>query len=245
VDQLDQFLEPEKSAWQKRLQAIFEVLLLAGIVSALIAFTPFSLSKHTGEQVYHNARLLAEYILLESAITIVFLMVILKSHRETPVDLGLLWGEWKPNFYVGVILVPILFAVNELIGIFFAIFFPKYIAAQNPLLGIILSPKDLLLFLVVSIFAGGIKEEFQRAFILNRFRAHLGGAKVGLLLWSLAFGLGHYAQGAQAIVSATLFGFLFGSVYLIRHNLIAPIVAHALYDVSALLGFWFFQGPAQ
>ncbi|MBP1611073.1 MAG: amino terminal protease self-immunity, partial [Acidobacteria bacterium] len=164
---------------------------------------------------------------------------------ETLFDLGLIWSEWKPNLYVGVFLVPILFAVNELTGILFHIFFPQYVAAQNPLLDIIRTPTDLALFLVVSIFAGGIKEELQRAFVLGRFRTYLGGAKLGLVLWSLAFGLGHYAQGVQAIVSATLFGFLFGSIYLIRRNLIAPMVAHALYDISALLGFWFLKGPAQ
>jgi membrane protease YdiL (CAAX protease family) len=245
VDQIELLIEPEKSVWQKRLQAIFEVLLLAGIVSALLAFTPFSMSRLASEQVYHNARLLTGYILLEAAITLILLMVVLKSHRETLFDLGLIWSEWKPNLYVGVFLVPILFAVNELTGILFHIFFPQYVAAQNPLLDIIRTPTDLALFLVVSIFAGGIKEELQRAFVLDRFRTYLGGAKLGLVLWSFAFGLGHYAQGVQAIVSATLFGFLFGSIYLIRRNLIAPMVAHALYDISALLGFWFLKGPAQ
>ena len=245
MDQIELLIEPEKSVWQKRLQAIFEVLLLAGIVSALLAFTPFSMSRLASEQVYHNARLLTGYILLEAAITLIFLMVVLKSHRETLFDLGLIWSEWKPNLYVGVFLVPILFAVNELTGILFHIFFPQYVAAQNPLLDTIRTPTDLALFLVVSIFAGGIKEELQRAFVLGRFRTYLGGAKLGLVLWSLAFGLGHYAQGVQAIVSATLFGFLFGSIYLIRRNLIAPMVAHALYDISALLGFWFLKGPAQ
>jgi membrane protease YdiL (CAAX protease family) len=245
VDQIELLIEPEKSVWQKRLQALFEVLLLAGIVSALLAFTPFSMSRLASEQVYHNARLLTGYILLEAAITLILLMVVLKSHRETLFDLGLIWSEWKPNLYVGVFLVPILFAVNELTGILFHIFFPQYVAAQNPLLDTIRTPTDLALFLVVSIFAGGIKEELQRAFVLGRFRTYLGGAKLGLVLWSFAFGLGHYAQGVQAIVSATLFGFLFGSIYLIRRNLIAPMVAHALYDISALLGFWFLKGPAQ
>lgn len=245
MERIEQFLEPYKSVWQQRLQALFEVLLLAGIVSAILALTPFSFSKQTIEQVFRSARLLAGYIFLESTITLIFLMVIVKSHRETLFDLGLLWSEWKPNLCMGIILVPILFAVNELTGIFFRIFFPEYIAAQNPLLDVIRTPTDLTLFLMVSIFTGGIKEELQRAFILSRFRTHLGGAKMGLVLWSIFFGFGHYAQGAQAVVSATLFGFLFGSIYLVRRNLIAPMTAHALYDMSALLGFWFFKGPAQ
>ncbi|MBP1608588.1 MAG: hypothetical protein H6Q04_823, partial [Acidobacteria bacterium] len=93
MDQIELLIEPEKSVWQKRLQALFEVLLLAGIVSALLAFTPFSMSRLASEQVYHNARLLTGYILLEAAITLILLMVVLKSHRETLFDLGLIWSE--------------------------------------------------------------------------------------------------------------------------------------------------------
>jgi membrane protease YdiL (CAAX protease family) len=245
MDRFELSIEPERSVWQKRLQALFEVLLLTGFVSSLLAVIPLSLRGITSEKIYNSAYLLTGYILLESIITLIFLMLILKFHRESLYDLGLLWNEWKPNFWVGIILVPLLFAANGLMGIFFQTFLPKYVTAQNPLLSIIRTPADLTRFLVVSIISGGIKEELQRAFILSRFRSHLGGAKVGLVLWSIAFGLGHYAQGVQAIVSATLFGFIFGTTYLIRRNVLAPVIAHGLYDISALLGYWFFQGPAQ
>jgi membrane protease YdiL (CAAX protease family) len=97
------------------------------------------------------------------------------------------------------------------------------------------------LFIATALIAGGFKEEVQRAFILSRFRSHLGGAFPGLLLWSSAFALGHYVQGAQGMVVAGLYGLIFGIVYLWRGRLIAPIVAHGAYDVCALLASWFFK----
>ena len=64
---------------------------------------------------------------------------------------------------------------------------------------------------------------------------------LGLILWSFAFGAGHYLQGLQGAAAAGLFGLLFGIVYLARGSLVAPIVAHGSYDTAALLGYWFIK----
>jgi membrane protease YdiL (CAAX protease family) len=104
---------------------------------------------------------------------------------------------------------------------------------------IIQTPQQLALFIFSALVAGGIKEELQRAFILNRFRRYLGGAWVGLVIWSLAFGAGHYVQGVQGIVIASLYGFVFGITYILSGSLLAPIVAHSVYDTLALLAYWF------
>jgi membrane protease YdiL (CAAX protease family) len=92
------------------------------------------------------------------------------------------------------------------------------------------------------LIAGGIKEELQRAFILTRFREHLGGAGLGLLLWSIGFGAGHYVQGIQGVVIATIYGLIFGIVYILSRSLIAPIIAHSAYDTVVLLAYWFLDG---
>ena len=54
--------------------------------------------------------------------------------------------------------------------------------------------------------AGGLREEVQRAFILHRFERHLGGAAIGLVVFSVAFGLGHLVQGRDAAVITGLLG---------------------------------------
>ncbi len=69
---------------------------------------------------------------------------------------------------------------------------------RNPLQDLVRTPKDAALFAIVLIVAGGIREEVQRAFLLRRFERWLGGARVGLVVTSLAFGAGHFVQGADA-----------------------------------------------
>jgi membrane protease YdiL (CAAX protease family) len=226
--------------WIDRLQAFFEVLLLSGIVSSFLASLIFAaLNRKKMDLMAASAMSLSAFILLESAITFLILLVILKAHRETLSGLGLRWIRWKSNFYIGLVCAPFLLIVNGFIALIFRNFLPDYYLEQNPLMESIRTPLQLGLFIVTALIAGGIKEELQRAFIIRRFSRYLGGAGLGLLIWSFAFGAGHFVQGAQGIVTATIYGLIFGLLYLIRGSLVGPIVAHGAYDTLALLLFWF------
>ncbi len=226
---------------KNRLLALAEVVLLSGLISSFLAFLPLSavLGKRT-EILNVDPRLLSAFLLLEAGITLILVVIILRAHRETVGSLGLQWDRWKTSFLLGLALVPFLFLVNGIVQMTFRIYFPGYYLERNPLTEIIRTPQQLGLFILSALIAGGVKEELQRAFILNRFSRYLGGAGLGLVLWSVAFGAGHYLQGAQGIAIATIFGFIFGGTYLLSGSLIAPIVAHGTYDALALLAYWFF-----
>ncbi len=227
-----------KRLWLDRFQALFEVFLMSGLFSSFVATVPIALHKRGTETLLRDVRTVTSFVLLEAGITFVLLALLLKAHGETLGDLGLRWNRWRSQFIVGIALVPVLFFMNGLVGGFFRLFLPKYFTERNPLMEIIHTPQDLSLFIISVIIAGGVKEELQRAFIINRFRQHLGGAWMGLVLWSVAFGTGHYIQGLQGMVIAGLFGLVFGAVYILRANVIAPMVSHGLYDAAALIGYW-------
>jgi membrane protease YdiL (CAAX protease family) len=232
-----------KRSWIDRVQAIFEIVLISGLISSFLAFLPFSvLPGWRAGLLLNNAVTISIYLLLESAITFFFLAIILRARGESLYSLGLCLDRWKPNVAIGLMLVPFLFLINGLVNLLFRVYLPKYYTERNPLTESIHSWQQLLFFILAALIAGGVKEEVQRAFILNRFRRYLGGAGVGLVLWSLAFGAGHYVQGAQAITAAALYGFIFGVIYLASGNLIAPMVAHGAYDTVALIVYWLASG---
>jgi len=232
-----------RKAWVDRIQAAFEIVLISGLISSFLAALP--LWVFTGEKtglLLKDAKFISAFLLIESGITFVLLAILLKAHRESIRSLGVQWDRWKANSMLGLTLIPFLFLVNSGVSFIFRNYLPQYYTEHNPLTDIIHSPQQLALFIVAALVAGGIKEELQRAFILNKFRSYLGGAAAGLVLWSLAFGAGHYVQGIQGIVIAAAYGFLFGLLYLMSGSLIAPIVAHSAYDTLALLGYWLFIG---
>ena len=209
----------------------------AGLVSGFLASFPVCL-EGSGESLVGDARIIALSLLLESAFSLLILILILRLRGEPFSGLGL--HRPLDQSALGLGLIPFLFFVNVVVAVVFKYYFPEHYLEENPLSKTIRSPGQLVLFIFAALIAGAIKEELQRAFILNRFRDYLGGAVVGLVVWSLAFGAGHYVQGYQGIATTTLLGLLFGIVYLKTRSLIGPIVAHGTYNTIALLAYWFF-----
>jgi len=242
MKEITESVVPGRRSWVNRLQAAFEILLVSGFVSSLIAALPFYRRMGAGGFPFNNAYLLCSYVLLEASITLGLLFLVLRAHRERISDLGFRRRAWKFDVLLGLALVPVLFLISGVIAAVFQTYLPKHFSSHNPLLEIIHTRRELSLFVLSALAAGGIKEELQRAFILTRFREHLGTAWLGLLLWSIVFGAAHYVQGWQGMVTAGLFGFIFGAVYLARGSLPAPMVAHGLYDSLVLLGYWTFRG---
>ena len=226
-----------------RVLALIEVLLLTGLLSSLLAVLPFfAFRKKSLELLTTDVRTISLFLLLEAGITMVLLMLILKAHRETLRSLGLRWERWRSDLITGLGLVPFLFLINAGVSFAFRTYLPKYYTEKNPLTELIHSPQQLGIFIFSALVAGGLKEELQRAFILNRFGRYLGGSGLGLVLWSLVFGAGHYVQGVQGIVIATIYGFVLGATYLLSKSLVPPFVAHGAYDALALVVYWFSSG---
>lgn len=231
-------LLPPPKTWVDRIQALFEVLLLAGLVSSLLAALPFLFTASGRQVLQTSVVVLCAYLLLETAISLILLYLIMRAHGETLGWLGLSWTRMRSGVLLGLAIVPLLFGLNILVSGFFTVFFPTHVLEHNPLIELVHTPRDLVLFVATATVSGGIKEELQRAFILRRFQAYLGGPLLGLILWSIVFGLGHYVQGAQGMVAAGVLGLFFGIAYLARGNLVIPMVAHGLYDSITLIGFF-------
>jgi membrane protease YdiL (CAAX protease family) len=90
-------------------------------------------------------------------------------------------------------------------------------------------------FGVIAIVAGGIREELQRAFLLRRFERHLGGGTVGVIVTSIAFGLGHAVQGWDAAVTTGALGAFWAVLYQHRRSSVAPMVSHAGFNSMEVL----------
>ena len=58
--------------------------------------------------------------------------------------------------------------------------------------------------------AGGVREEIQRGFVLRRFEQYLGGGAIGLVVFSVLFGLGHLEQGRDVALATAVLGAFWG-----------------------------------
>jgi membrane protease YdiL (CAAX protease family) len=91
-------------------------------------------------------------------------------------------------------------------------------------------------FNALSVTAGICEEIIYRGFLIAYFTAFVGLIPA-LLLSSFVFGLGHAYQGWRGIVKVSVIGVVMGGIYLLTGSLWAPIVLHAILDItSGLLG---------
>lgn len=171
-------------------------------------------------------------VILSVADTVVLIGMMVLLTRAHGESVSALWfGNRRPwtEAVLGVLLVPSVFLLVGLMMTLLMRLAPAlHNVPNNPLEELATGgPQDAALLGVVAIVAGGIREELQRAFLLQRFERHLGGAIVGVIVLSTAFGLGHLIQGRDAAITTGVLGAFWAIVYLRRRSTIAPMVSHA------------------
>jgi membrane protease YdiL (CAAX protease family) len=173
---------------------------------------------------------------LDSALLIGLVFLFLLARRESP--RALLLGPRPParEAALGAALIPIVFVfVAFVVGGLRLIAPWLQTVPQNPLGALLDTPPEAVIFSFVVVIAGGVREEIQRAFILHRFEQSLGGAALGLVLFSLMFGLGHIEQGADVAIATAALGLFWGALYLARRSIVAPGVSHAGFNALEVL----------
>ncbi len=174
--------------------------------------------------------------LLDTVLLLTVIVWLMKRRGERPLSVFFGGRPVPPEVRFGLFSLPLIVTIVVVLMIVIRIAAPAlHNVPDNPLGGLLGTQTGLLAFLFVVIVAGGLREELQRAFLLHRFRTDLGSASIGLLITSVAFGLGHTLQGWNAAIVTGVLGATWGAMYLMRGSAVAPIVSHSLFNTSELL----------
>jgi membrane protease YdiL (CAAX protease family) len=170
--------------------------------------------------------------LVDTMLLIALIVLFLLSHRENPREVFFGGRPIARELAAGLPLTFVALFIGIAVLAAIQIVAPSlHNVPENPLQDLIRSPRDASIFAVVVIVAGGIREEIQRAFILHRFEVWLGGARVGAIAGSVAFGLGHLVQGVDAAIATGVLGLFWAAVYLRRRSIVAPMVSHSGFNL--------------
>jgi membrane protease YdiL (CAAX protease family) len=174
--------------------------------------------------------------LADTVLLIMLMVVLTRAHGES---VSALWlgrrRVWKEALLGVALVLPIVIMVGVILNSL-RLFAPAlHNVKTNPLEEMATGGMmNAAAFGVVGILAGGVREELQRAFLLRRF-AYLGGEDVGVVVLSIAFGLGHVIQGWDAAIATGTLGAVWAMLYLWRRSSIAPIVSHAGFNSIEVL----------
>lgn len=222
-----------------RVSAIFEILLCSGIPSQLALAYMFALAgftPHVGGRL--SFAYIASLLLLDATLLIALIFWLLRRRGERPREVFLGARPVGSEVKLGVGLTAVVFALAVVVLSAARIFFPSlHNVKENPLQDLIQSPAQAFLLAIVATISGGLREEIQRAFIIHRFEQYLGGAHVGLILYSLVFGLGHSLQGWDAVLTTAMLGGFWGWIYIKRRSIVAPVVSHSGFNAAEIFVF--------
>jgi membrane protease YdiL (CAAX protease family) len=219
----------------ERVASFVEVVFCSGLPSQVLlalALQSIGWSPFTADGSL-SVRYVTAISLFDTVIVLALVGLFLRGRGERPVDV--LFGHARPvrEVLVGIGSVPAVALAIAGLGLLLRSAAPwLHNVPDNPLAALLRTTADILVFSIVVVIAGGVREEVQRGFVLHRFRQHLGGPRIGLAVFSLAFGLGHVVQGYDAAILTAVLGIIWGWLFLRRGSVLAPIVSHALFNLA-------------
>ena len=233
-------LVPPRPAFAERAVAFFEVLLCSdyltqiGLGGTLITLGYSPLQADGGFSLQYVVLL----SLIDTVLLVGLILLFLRIHGEHPRTVLFGSRSLVREAVAGVGLTLVAFGIAvAVLGIILQFAPQLHTVANNPLQALMRNPRDIVIFAVVVVLAGGVREELQRGFLLHRFEQWLGGRWVGLVVTSAAFGFGHLTQGVDATIATALLGAFWGVVYLRRRSVMAPIVSHSGFNLLQLLQY--------
>ena len=222
-----------------RVTAAIEVVLCSGFPTQILLALTFSLLGLAAFDATGALSLTWVVVvsLVDAVLVLCLIFYFLYRNGEDAVDMFLGTRPVRRELMLGLfVLTPVVLGLAAVsIGTLHYLWPQLRNVPENPLEAFLQSPLSAGIFAVVAVVAGGIREELQRAFILRRFEQHLGGGWLGLVLFSVAFGLGHQIQGWDAAVVTGLLGAFWGALYLVRRSVASTIASHAGFNLTEIL----------
>jgi membrane protease YdiL (CAAX protease family) len=218
--------------------AIVQAIAVSGVPTGLIVTLALMLT--TNMSPFNGDGLTLEFMstvtLLDTALIALLIRVFLELSGE---DSRSVFLGRRPVFgevVRGLLLVPVMFAAVTGIVLGLRAVAPwLHTVKVSPLEQYMRSPLDASIFLVVVVLGGGIREELQRAFILHRFEQCLGGIKLGLIIFSVVFGLLHVDQGGDVAIAVGSLGLFWGLLYVKRRSAVMGMTNHAGFNALQVL----------
>lgn len=178
-----------------------------------------------------SARFIFTLTLLDTVILLALIFWLLLRRGESPRQVFLGDRPITREIGVGLLSLPLVIALVVVLMTTVLRLAPTLRnVPNNPLEAFLGTQTGLAMFLFVVIVGGGVREELQRAFLLHRFRGDFGQPWLGVVITSLAFGMGHTLQGYDAAIVTGALGALWGVFYVRRRSAVAAIVSHSLFN---------------
>lgn len=233
-------MEVEEKPVQKpgRWAAAFQVVICCGQIPTQTAIAAVLMLVGVVPEVNGQIALgfFAGITLIDTVVVIALMRVFLRDGHESARQVFFGSRARAHEVGLGIILTPVVLVGALAVVALLRLFVPVlHNVPVSPFETFFSTPWRAMLFTVVAMVAGGVREELQRGFLLHRFEQSLGGMKLGLAVFSVAFGAFHYTQGWDVAIATGLLGLFWGWLYMKRRSVVASMVSHAGFNGTQVL----------
>ena len=224
----------------ERAAAALEVILCSGFPTQIVVITllsAFGMKVHLPGGGLSPPFVFA-LATLDTVLVVGLVAFFMRAHRESMRDN--LFGRHleRREILLGLALVPLSFVVVITVRLIVYLLMPSLRnVPHNPLQDLVHSRTDAVIFALVVMIAGGVREEIQRGFVLRRFEQYLGGGLTGLIVFSALFGLGHLEQGRDVALATAVLGAFWGGIFRARRSIVGPMIGHAGFNLAQVIKF--------
>lgn len=225
---------PVLSRWA----AAFQVVICCGQIPTQTSIAAILMLAGLTPEVNGQVQLpfFAALTLLDTAVVISLMHIFIKDSGESPREVFIGSRPTGRELGLGIIFTPlVLVGALGLVAVLKALVPALHNVPVSPFDAFFDTPTHALIFTIVAMVAGGVREELQRAFLLRRFEQRLGGMKLGLALYSVAFGAFHYTQGIDVAIATGMLGLFWGWLYMMRRSVVSAMVSHAGFNGTQVL----------
>jgi len=224
----------------ERAAAALEVILCSGFPTQIVVITVLSALgmkvRLAGGQL--SPPFVFALTLLDTLLLVGLILFFMRAHRESVREQLFGTGPKGREILLGILLIPASFMVIVFVLVVVQLVAPSLRnVPHNPLQDLVRNRWDAVIFAFVVMIAGGVREEIQRGFILRRFERYLGGGPVGLVVFSVLFGLGHLEQGRDVALATATLGAFWGLIFLRRRSIVGPMIGHAGFNLAQVIKF--------
>ena len=224
----------------ERAAAALEVVLCSGFPTQLIIITiltTFGMKVRLPDGTL-SPPFVFSLTLLDTVLLVGLIVFFFRAHRESARETLFGHRSTLAEILFGLALIPASFFIVVFVLVLIQLAIPGLRnVPHNPLQDLARTRIEAIAFGFVVMIAGGIREEVQRAFVLRRFEQYLGGGVVGLVVFSLTFGLGHLEQGRDVAIATAILGAFWGAIYLRRRSIVGPMIGHAGFNLAQVVKF--------
>lgn len=225
---------------RRKILLIFIGTILLGFILFALPNLFFGVTKVNGGLIGINLLIIALFQFISVALLIYYS---LRSINKNFSDIGWDFERWKKDSLLG-LLVGLTWTLLQ-----FTILIPNTGGAERADIQGMLSMMDgtivgLLSFIALGVVGGGITEEiYNRGYFINVLKETFKNPKTGLWIAAVIsivfFSLGHLPSNTVEWVDILIPTTAYTLLFIYTRRLTAPIVAHGIYNMTAILATYF------